>query len=324
MKRPAAVLALAGLAFMGLWCLQAASGAPVMPSYLAAWLFCLALPAGALPLVMAGELAGAQHPLVPALRPLLALMPPVAVAAIPIALTLPQLYAWARAGDAGWFSATWFCLRLALCLAAWCALSVLLMRTPVRPRRALCIVGLMLHVVLVTMLATDAVLSLGTQMSAAGFGLLVLAAQCGVAVAAALLFAAGAQAAALLLGCLVAWGFCHFIQYLVVWSADKPDEITWYLQRDGALGQASVWLGVLAFAPASLLAWRRASSTRLAVLAACMILLVHAVESLWLVTPSLRGGFFLTLPDVGAVAGLAMLCAAFLLWRRPSAPVGAA
>jgi hypothetical protein len=55
-----------------------------------------------------------------------------------------------------------------------------------------------------------------------------------------------------------------------------------------------------------------------------MILLVHAVESLWLVTPSLRGGFFLTLPDVGAVAGLAMLCAAFLLWRRPPAPVGAA
>ena len=324
MKRAAAVLALSGLAFLALLCLDASFGGQVMPSYLAAWLFCLAIPAGALPLVMAGELAHATHPLVAALRSLLVLMLPVALAAVPIMLVLPHLYGWARAGDAGWFSQTWFCVRLAVSLVIWCALSVLLMRTPVRPRRGLCSVGLMMHAVLVTLLATDAVLSLDGHMTAAGFGVLVMSAQGGVAVAAALLLSPEAGAGALLLALLVAWGFCHFTQYLVVWSANKPDEIMWYLQRDAGLGQAAIWLGVLVFLPAALLAWRRSSPTRLLVMTAGLVLLAHALEALWLVTPSLRGGFVLTVPDLSALAGLAALSAALILWRRPAPLVRAA
>ncbi len=58
MSRPSLViLALGILALVALW-LSALAGTAIMPSYLGAWLFILALPLGALPVVMGLELMG--------------------------------------------------------------------------------------------------------------------------------------------------------------------------------------------------------------------------------------------------------------------------
>ena len=57
--RLAPLLAIAiGLLAAAGWTAMALADADVMPSYLAAWLFALAVPLGALPLVMALELIG--------------------------------------------------------------------------------------------------------------------------------------------------------------------------------------------------------------------------------------------------------------------------
>jgi hypothetical protein len=321
MKRFAIFAGLAGAVFLGLWIAVATTGVRVMPSYLAAWVFCLALPAGALPLVMAAELSGIEGATVSALRGLLVLMPAAAIAAVPILTALPKLYGWeGGAQDGPWFTPVAVSIRVVVALGLWSLLALLLLRETRQPRRLLCIAGLTLHPFLATMVASDIVLSLGNHMSAAGFGFLFMIDQCVIAVSAALLLAPAAPAGILLAALLSAWGFLHFIQYLVIWSADKPAEITWYLQRGGVWGQAAVWFSVVALLPVSLLAWRQKTASTLALTAASIVLATHALEVLWLVTPSVRGSFFLSPADLFALLGLTLLCAALLLARTPDLP----
>jgi hypothetical protein len=311
----------AGAVLLGLWIAEATLGDRVMPSYLAGWIFCLALPAGALPLVMVAELSGFTGPTVGALRRLLVLMPAAAIAVLPILATLPKLYAWAGDVQNGpWFTQSAFSLRVAIALTLWSILALLLLRTAQAPRRALCVTGLILHPFLATIVATDIILSLGAQMNAAGFGFLFMIGQCVIAAAAALLLAPAARAGILLAGLSAAWGFLHFVQYLVVWSADQPAEITWYLQREDFWGQTVVWCAILALIPPIVLAWRQKTATLLAIVAASLVLATHALEVLWLVTPSVREGFLLSPADLFALPGLALLCAALLLARTPEVP----
>ncbi len=289
--------AAAGAVVIAVWFIDWTTGARIMPSYLAAWLFGLALPAGALPLVMVAELVGWDNGFVHALRRLLILMPPLAVAVLPILFTLPAIFPWAAAGAEGWFTIPLVCGRVIVGLGMSTLLALLLLRPPLlwraeaRPtaarggRRLLCIIGLMLQLVIVTSIATDLVLALNPGMNSAGFGILLLTAECSVAIAAAALLVPSVPAGVLLLASLAAWGYMHFIQFLIVWSANKPGEIGFILARENWLGEAAVWFGTAAFLPALLLAWLRRPPVFLPRLAAGCILLAHGIEAIWLVTP---------------------------------------
>ena len=50
---------------------------------------------------------------------------------------------------------------------------------------------------------------------------------------------------ALLLSMILVWAYLHAMQYLVIWSGNIPDEVTWYLERSSHGWQ--VVLAVLAF-----------------------------------------------------------------------------
>jgi hypothetical protein len=365
-----AVPACLGVGVAALLCialLAALSAGPVMPSYLAAWLFWLALPAGALPLVMACDLAAAapgerslglgEAPsaprlplaLAPSLRLLLVALPPIALLAIPVLLAQAGLFGTAASRHgfaAGWYSPAARTLRVVAILLVWSALALLFLR-PGRPR-ALALLGLVVHLFAATLLAMDLAMAVAPGLNSTAYGLVLIASQCGIAFSAAVLLAALPRPAALrapftaprgslaapaarlapaalpgsavatLLWLLAAWMFLQFNQYLVIWSANLPREIVWYQQRDAGLGRAAEWFGLLAFLVPLLAATipRLVRDARVLAGLAGLVLLMHLVETLWLITPSFRGAFTLSLADLLGLAGIGgLLCALLVLAR---------
>ncbi|MGI4976433.1 MAG: hypothetical protein ACRYG6_05770 [Janthinobacterium lividum] len=358
-----AVPATLGVGVAALLCivvLAALSAGPVMPSYLAAWLFWLALPAGALPLVMAFDLAAAplqplpsrtgsahgERPattrlpllLLPSLRLLLVALPLMALLAIPVLLAQAGLFGTAASRHgfaAGWYSPGARTLRAVAVLVVWSVLALLFLR-PGRPR-ALAALGLMVHLFAGTLLAMDLAMSVAPGLNSTLYGLLLIASQCGIAFSAAVLLSgslllAGVGALrrrdgaatlpgsviATLLWLLAAWMFLQFNQYLVIWSANLPREIVWYQQRDLGLGRAAEWLGLLAFLVPLLAATipRFARDARVLAGLAGLVLVMHLVETLWLITPSFRGAFTLSLADLLGLAGIGGISCALLLLAR--------
>ena len=308
-----------GLLGMALWLLLAALGQQVMPSYLAAWLFWMALPLGALPLVMLLELFDDRGwTLLPVLRRLLPLLPIGALFAIPVMIAVSPLYHHAGLTERlpGWWIAPRFLLaRMIVLLLVWSALALMFRRpSPHGPRRGLAIIGLLLHFVMGSLAALDWVMSLDAGIGSSAFGLLVILAQIGTALCAAVLILAITanegrlpnEVAPMMAGVLGAWMFLHFIQYLVVWSANLPGEVTWYQTRALGLGAPTVGsvFAAGALALAVLLSHRLARLPAVIASLAVMLLLAHALEMLWLVTPPFRGRFTAALSDPAALLGL--------------------
>jgi len=219
-------------------------------------------------------------------------------------------------------------------LLVWSALALLFLR-PGRPR-ALALLGLVVHLFAATLLAMDLAMAVAPGLNSTAYGLVLIASQCGIAFSAAVLLAALPRAAArapaaapgapglpgsviaTLLWLLAAWMFLQFNQYLVIWSANLPREIVWYQQRDAGLGRAAEWFGLLAFLVPLLAATvpRLARDARVLAGLAGLVLLMHLVETLWLITPSFRGAFTLSLADLLGLAGIGgVLCALLVLTR---------
>lgn len=312
----------------------AASGARMMPSYLAAWLFLLAFPVGALPLVMGMELAGAAAlPAAAPLRRMLVLLPLAALFVVPVLLRPAALYDWMAHpphGFAGlWYERRFFIARMVAGLVIWSVLALLFLRPPPARKAAgrggLAALGLMLHFVIGTVAAIDWTMSVHLPLASSVVGLLLMAAQCSVAASAAALVTAarggaaggvGAGLAALVAALIGAWMFLHFTQFLVIWSADKPEEAAWYLHRSHGLGAAAEWLGLIAFVVALALLRRPVIPALLAAVAG-VLLFTHLVEMLWLVTPGFRNRFTVSLPDALAMLGAVAVVAAMLVTFQP-------
>jgi hypothetical protein len=276
---------------------------------MAAWLLLLAVPAGALPLVMAGEGFGGAR-LITALRGLLVLMPVACVAAVPLA-------AW------GMVAQPWFVLRGAAYLAVWTVLALLFARPPVRPRPVMRAMGLAVHLVVVTLAAADWMFACAPGPGASDIGLLVMAGQCATALAVVMLREKRPMRGALawLMAAQLAWGALQFTQYLVVWSADIPGEIAWYQQRGSGAGVAAVWLGVAGVVGPVVVAasgWRAVPRV-----CAALVLLCQAVGMFWLITPSSVGRFGLSWDDglavvvvLAVIAGVVSAAPAAGVWLR--------
>ncbi len=321
MRKPLLPLGLGTVCLLGLGVVALLGTRGVMHSYLAGWLVLLALPAGALPLVMALEILPVDGlAIASSLRRLLCLMPLAAVLALPILLAHRELFPGlgvATPGFAGiWSGTVFFVVRAILILLAWAVLSFLFARPTARRRPLLAGLGLALHLVLVTLAAQDWILAVEPSFTSSAAGLLLLAAQSGITLATAGLMRtqqSGSHAPdrlpAALAMTLALWLFLAFTQYLVVWSANLPAEAAWYRHRSSDLGfGAEIAAGVICLVTIPiLLRDATARSAGFVTAVAALILLLHAGGMLWLVTPAIRGHFSVRLSDLLAVAGLAAL-----------------
>jgi hypothetical protein len=345
MKRGSLLLIVMGVALLGVaWLLGRPVGAALMPSYLAGWLFWSALPVGALPVVMLLDLAGpgAGFGLEPVLRRLLWLMPVAAVLMIPVLVWPGPLFGWASGhGFSTAFGRDWMghealVIRSVVYFAVWIVLALLFDRPPsiyaVERRRGVAAVGLFAYLVTATLASVDWAMTTEPDWFSAEYGLLFIATQAAIAISVALLLAgpawrlAAAEAAgSFLVLAVAAWVFLQFMQFLVIWSADKPSDITWYLHRSGnGIGVAFAVL-IDAVVPLGLLLAPHGRRHPAGVPAMALVVLCgQALGMLWLITPSIRHSFTVSGMDALGLGGIGgVMLGLALLTRAPAVLTGA-
>ena len=302
------------------------AGASAMPSYLADWMFWSSLPLGALPVVMLLDMAApdAGFGLEPALRSLLWLTPLAGLLLIPVLVRPAELFGWASGhGFTTPFGHDWmthgaFITRSIIYFTLWSFLALLFVVPPtagtMNRRRGVAAIGLFIYALSATLAAIDWVMAVEPDWSSPELGIVVISAQATIAVSLAVLLAgetwrstAPEAAAAFLLIVAAGWIFMQFMQFLVIWSADKPTEITWFLHRDNALGRAAAWIGFIGGFVVPLLQLLSPRNRRRPIVLptmAVLLLCVQALGMLWQVTPSVRHHFTISFMDVLELAGI--------------------
>lgn len=115
------------------------------------------------------------------------------------------------------------------------------------------------------------------------------------------------------------WAYLTVSQLIIIWSGNKPVEISWYLHRTaGAWRYVAIALGLFYFAlPFFLLLSREhKQSVRFLCGVAGLIIAAHALEIWWQVTPSLhQTGFSASWLDATAFAGVGGIWVAAFLAR---------
>ena len=121
----------------------------------------------------------------------------------------------------------------------------------------------------------------------------------------------------LLLALVMLWAYFAFSQYLIIWSGNLPEEITWYIRRmHGGWGAVIVTIGILHFAAPFLFLLSRGikRDPGKLVLIAVLILVMRFVDLLWMLVPAFEHRMWI-LMDVAALIGFGGLWLAFFTWQ---------
>jgi hypothetical protein len=199
--------------------------------------------------------------------------------------------------------------------------------------------GLIVHALAVSVFAIDWMLSLEPEFTSTIYALCEAGAEVVGAFALAILVLAGRRAVEVLpggdedvalsedlanmqFGFVLTWIYLVFMQWLVVWGGDLPDEIHWYIVRADNGWQYLLWLlvalQVAAFA--GLLSRDLKRSHAGLVWLAAITLAGHVADVLWRIRPPLfAGGLPALWHDAAAWTGLGGLWLALFLFllRRP-------
>jgi hypothetical protein len=257
-------------------------------------------------------------------------LPLMALLFVPIYWRLPELYVWARpeaAQDAiiqqkvEYLNVPFFTVRAILYFAVWGALVYVLTRWSKQqdeepaalpgPRdrrfRVVSGPGLVLFVITVTFMSVDWVMSLDPHWYSTIFGILTIGGQ-GLATMAFTILVLAALArfrpmagvadaerfhdlGKLMFAFVMLWAYFSVSQLLIVWSANLPEEVPFYLQRlngPWAIVSVALLLGQFALPFLLLLSRRLKRSPDAVKWVALFILLMRAVDIAWTVGPPLR------------------------------------
>lgn len=289
-------------------------------SYLFAYVVFLQLALGCFALTMVHALTGGAWG-ESLRRPLAAgtgSLPWMALLFLPIAAGAHEIYPWAAWAGAGglqgearhaaaYLNIPFFLIRAAGYFLIW---SVWALRLKARPGPALSASGLILYGLTAQFAAFDWCMSLEPGWHSTAYGFLFIASEAPPALALLILCATAgdgkdagpllapsrlSDAGNLLLAFVLVWAYLFFMQFLIIWSGNLPDEIAWYARR-GAGGWR--WLAVsLAFlqfaAPLSLLLSRSVKrSSRLLRPLAALVLGAHAAGVFWSLAPAFGSAVF--------------------------------
>ena len=328
-------------------------------AYLVGFIFWIGITIGSLALLMLQHLTGGAWGLVirRVLEAATRTLPLMLILFVPVAVRLKNIYSWTNAEEmnkttalqqkaAHYLNPSFFITRAAIYFAIWSLLAVLLNwwslkqdRTadPIfgKRMRMLSGPGLGLFVLTVTFAAIDWVMSLDPTWSSTIFGLIFVAAWTLSALAFTLLAMAWLSQREpmnavlrpshfhdlgnLTLTLVMLWTYFAFSQYLIIWSANLPEETTWYVARKhGGWGAIALAIVILQFAFPFLILLSRAakkSASKLAMLA-ILILAMRVVDVIWLIEPTFSGGrFHLSWMDILAPIAMGGLWLGFFSWQ---------
>lgn len=342
-------------------------------AYLAGFAGVAAVSLGGLVLLMIVHAMDAKWPVV-VRRPIEAVVAPLpllVLAFVPVALWIPELYSWAHpvldtmpehaqqllAHKRPWLRQGWMIGRTALDFACWLAIGLALLRLShrqdpnpdgrpdprlVRRARAIAVAGLPLVALTLTLAAFDWLMSLDPLWVSTIFGLYYFAGGfCGAAAVVVLVVAAldrpdhlgpllrpshYSALGRVLLTAIALWGYFAYFQLLLVWIANRPDEVAWYLDRTRG---GWVWVAValallhLPVPLVALLSYRLKRRRRPLSIVAAGVVLAHVIDVHWLVMPRAASDWPLHWVDPAGwllVGGLAVAWSAFRLRGRAVAP----
>lgn len=326
LQRGALLLGVAGLVLTAIgWIV---SPDQFFRSYLLGFLYWFGIALGSMAILMIHHIAGGAWGAVirRVLESALGTIPLLAVLFVPIALGIHHLYEWSHeavvAQDAvlqaksAYLNTPFFLVRAVLYFAIWILVATLFRRWSLEQDRdpdsrvtlrmeLLSRGGLVLYGLTVTFAAVDWMMSLEPHWFSTVYGLLVMGGQ-GLAAFAfvipMLVLLSRQRGLApyfdparfhdlgnLMLAFTMIWAYLSFSQLLIIWSANLPEEITWYLNRSTG-GWRVVGFGLLFFhfaVPFGVLLSRRLKRTgpKLAIVA-LWLLLMRFVDLYWLVGPA--------------------------------------
>jgi hypothetical protein len=278
-------------------------------------------------------------------------LPLLAVLFVPVLIGVPVLYPWTSSTDplvvhkSVYLNVPFFGVRAVAYFAVWLLLAELLRRRsrdadPVRLQR-LSVIGLLVLSLTASFAAIDWWMSLEPEW----FSTLYPPLWCMVALLLAMAFAIVVltvlggrhplrdvigprvlnDVGSLLLAFLMLWAYMTYFQYMLIWSGNLHDEITWYLRRVEGGWLAIAWFLVVGgfLGPFWLLLFRGLKRSRRWLGAISVwLLVVQAVDVVWLLAPSFApagGG-----PDwlqLVAWVGVGGLWLAVFRWRLMRVPL---
>ncbi|TPL07087.1 hypothetical protein FJ938_11285 [Mesorhizobium sp. B2-4-14] len=354
-------LALAAVAAGLLSCV--AGGAVDVRAMLAAWLttalFLIGLPLGALTILMVHGLTGGRwgEAVRQPLRTLVATLPLGLLFLLPVLFRLDLVFPWASTDGAAlpetvreklaYLNVPFFLLRFVVCAAIWLSLAWLVLgwtaedeSSDRRDAGKGCAVGLIVHGVAVTVFAIDWMLSLEPEFTSTIYAFLEAASEVVGAFTLAMIMLAAKRAIEILpggeedvalsedvanmaFGFMLMWAYLAFMQWLVIWGGDLPEEIHWYVIRSSHGWQYLLWLliaGQFALPLAAFLS-RDVKRSHAGLLGLAGIVLAgHFIDIFWRIRPALfNGGAQELWCDLAAMAGAGGLWLAllFFLAKRP-------
>lgn len=312
----AAVAAIAGAA----WAAGAvADSTGAVRALLVATMTWIAVPLGALAILFTHNLTGGRwgEPCRPFLRAVIATLPLFALLLVVLGISAPDLFSWINpspevasvvARKQFYLSLPFLEVRLAIYILLWLGLARVAGAFGERPRATMGAsgAGLVIWAVSVTFFSFDWLMSLEPAWYSDIFGLIMLSSQLVTAAAVMIIASANRLAAAqrenatampdvanLWLTVIVAWIMLTFSQYLIIWNADLPDEIGWYLHRGHGGWQWFEWaMYALYFALpfAALLFAAPKRNIRVLITLAAVVLAGHVLETCWLILPAFSPG----------------------------------
>jgi hypothetical protein len=336
-------------------------------SYLLAFVFWTGIAAGCLAILMVQHLSGGAWGLVirRVLEAATRTFPLLALLFVPLLFDMKGLYVWARPEalenplfkhKEPYLNVGFFIGRAVFYFAVWLTVSFLLSRWSAEQDRTrqegitrrmqnLSGPGLVLYGLTVTFASIDWVMSLDPAWFSTIFGMLFMAGQAVAAMSfviatMVLLAKTGPMSeilaprhlhdlGKLLLAFIMIWAYFSFSQFLIIYSGNLPEEITWYVHRlHGPWKYIGLAIVIFHFAlPFVLLLSRDLKrSFRPLMMVAVAVIVMRLVDLFWLTAPEFHhGAFGLSLMDVllpVGMGGVWLWYFAGQLKSRPLIPVG--
>jgi hypothetical protein len=337
-------------------------------AYLVGFIFWIGITLGSMALLMLQHLTGGAWGLIirRVLEAATRTLPLMLILFVPILLRLNQIYSWTnraamdqvpalREKAAHYLNPAFFTIRAAIYFAIWLLMMWLLNSWSLKHDRTadrrfakrlqmFSGPGLGLLIITITFASIDWVMSLDPAWSSTIFGLIFVASWSLSALAFAILVMSWLARREpmnavvrtshfhdwgnLLMALVMLWMYFAFSQYLIIWSANLPEETTWYVARKhdgwGIIALATVILQ-FAFPFLTLLSRAAKKSPQKLGQLALLILIMRVLDVIWLIEPTFnREHFHLSWMDIVApiaIGGIWIAVFAWQLQRRSLIPI---
>ena len=337
-------------------------------SYLLAYVFWVGIALGCLALSMVHHLSGGAWGVVTrrVFEAASRTLPFMAILFLPLAFGVGELYLWANPDEvakdailqhkAPYLNVPFFFIRAALYFAIWSGMAYLLSKWSLEQERdgergqslrmqRLSGGGLVLYAITILFMSVDWIMSLDPHWFSTMYGILFMGGQglsaLAFTIAVVVLLSRTEPMSRviapahlhdlgkLLLAFVMLWAYFSFSQFLIIWSANLPEEIPWYLRRMGGGWQ---WVGLALIVGHFALPFMLLLSSdlkkhgRTLIVIALLVIGMRIVDLFWQIGP-LHGEDHFGVHWLDAVAPVALggVWLALFLWQlgtRPLLPLG--